>query len=401
MAQIRPFKALRPAPDLAKYVASVPYDVVNTEEARELATGNPHSFLRVIRSEIDLAPGADSHSEEAYAKAKENLQSLAEEGVLEIEEKPSLYIYRISAEGHSQTGVMCVSSVEDYQNGIVKTHEKTRPEKVEDRTKLMDTLGAQTGPVFLTCRNTDKLSSLISEATKSDALFDFEAKDGVSHTVWRVSETNPICEAFEEIPCTYVADGHHRAESANRYKEIKECSGEDLGNFFLTVIIPDNEVAILAYNRAVKKLPEGGTDSIFNTLNEVFSVSKTDNPVPSEKGTFCMYLDGQWYVLSGGPTSEDPVESLDASVLQNKVLEPVFGIDDPRTNPNIDFIGGIRGTAELEKLVDSGKAACAFSLYPVQIEELLAVADNGKLMPPKSTWFEPKLRSGLATYLLK
>ena len=406
MVQVRPFSALRPTEKTAKDVASVPYDVVNRDEARELAGKNSSSFLRVIRSDIDFENSVSPYDSSVYTKAVENLRSLEENGTLVREDEASFYVYRIKAGSHQQTGVVALSSVTDYDQGLVKIHEKTRPEKLEDRTRHMIELQAHTGPALLTFREHDGVTEILNRTVKNDPIFDFVAEDGVAHTVWQVLEDGEkLREHFSSVPASYIADGHHRVESSRLcrdsfQKENSKHSGGEAYNFFLSVLFPESELNILAYNRVVKKIPSDGAQSFLSALSDVMNIEKNGKKEPSGKGEFCMYLADDWYSLSPlEKISDDPVASLDCSILQDRVLAPLLAVEDPRTSSNVSFIGGIRGTEELERLVDSGKAQVAFSLYPVTVADLLSVADSGKTMPPKSTWFEPKLRSGVATHV--
>ncbi|OVE79814.1 hypothetical protein BVY02_02200 [bacterium J17] len=401
MAIVKAFKSLRPAPEQADQVACVPYDVINTEEARALAGDNPKSFLRVIRSEIEFGEGQDPYAEEIYQRAKDNLNALVESGALIEDQEQALYIYQIHMGDHVQTGVVGCSAVDDYDNDLVKIHEKTRPVKENDRTKHMVTLGAHTGPVFLAYKQQAEIDALVEKETKETPLYDVKAEDGVRHIVWKAKDSDAISVAFSKVPETYVADGHHRAKSSSRAREEmrsrnSQHSGDEDYNFFLSVLFPHNQLQILPYNRVIYKVSKSPED-ILNELSAYYAVDKGASPSPERKGDVSMYLDGSWYGLRplDDQPQGNPVEALDVSVLQEEALTPVFGIGDPRTDENIDFIGGIRGTEELVRLVDGGKAAVAFSMYPVSIEELFAVADQGLLMAPKSTWFEPKLRSGL------
>lgn len=407
MATLKPFKGLRPKPELVEKVASVPYDVVNTEEARELAQGNPLSFLRVIRSEIEFPEGSDPYAEEVYQRAKQNFETLVKDGVLIVEAEPSLYIYQLDMNGHIQTGVLGCCSVEEYNANLIKKHEKTRPEKENDRTRHIKTIGAQSGPVFLTYKHQPQISSLVEqEIGSSEPLYDFTAADGVRHSIWKVENPEALVAAFAEVPCTYVADGHHRIASAARCaaqmkSENPKHDGSENYNFFLSVLFPDQELQILPYNRIIYSLGDLSAADVLSKLENSYDITSDAEPEPPAKGWVSMYLEGKWYGLkskSGVPKTEDPVDSLEVSELAKKVLVPIFGIEDERTDKNVDFVGGIRGTKHLEQLVDSGKAVCAFSVFPTSIDELIAVSDADKIMAPKSTWFEPKLRSGLVIH---
>ena len=403
MADIRPFRALRPPADHAAEVASVPYDVVNTEEARALATGNPLSFLHVSRPEIDLPDGTDIYGDQVYRRAVQNFDQLIKEASLETEETPSIYLYRLIMGDHEQIGVVAVASIDEYDQDLIRKHERTRRDKEDDRTRHMLVLRAQTGPVFLTYRASREIDSMVMETMTSGSLFDFTAPDGIQHTVWRVPDPVRFVQAFREVPFLYIADGHHRAASAARARaELKEQSfghtGDEDYNFFLTVIFPDEQLKILAYNRAVRDLNGMSSADFLDAVRKSFAVEESGNAEPKQRGEWSMYLDGRWYTLrlpAGTAPPEGVVDSLDVSVLQDRLLNSILGVKDVRTDKRIDFIGGMRGVAELERLVNEGKAAVAFSLFPTTIEDLLLVSDAGEIMPPKSTWFEPKLRDGL------
>ncbi len=408
MAVIRPFSALRPEADQAAKVASVPYDVVNTEEARALAKNNPLSFLHVSRPEIDLPEGTDTYSDPVYRKAVENFDKLKSECPLVTEDVPSLYLYRLIMGEYEQIGVVACCSVDEYDEDLIRKHERTRRDKEDDRTRHITVLRAQTGPVFLTYRALREIDTMVMETTMANALFDFTAEDGVQHTIWRVPDAVRFVHAFREVPFLYIADGHHRAASAARTRaELKEQSfghtGDEEYNFFLAVIFPDDQIRILAYNRAVKDLNGLSAAEFLEALFRSFDVSKGGDGNPTKRGEWQMYLDGEWYTLNSRADAHTPdgvVESLDVSILQDRVLDPILGIKDVRTDKRIDFIGGVRGSAELKRLVDEGKAAVAFALYPTTMNDLLSVSDSGQIMPPKSTWFEPKLRDGLLTHTI-
>jgi uncharacterized protein (DUF1015 family) len=403
VAIIRPFRALRPPRDRAKSVSSVPYDVVNTEEARALAQGNALSFLHVSRPEIDLPDGIDLYSDAVYRKAVQNFQDLIKNCPLEKETEPSLYLYRLVMGNHQQIGVVACSSIDEYDRNEIRKHERTRPDKEDDRTRHMLMLRAQTGPVFLTYRQHPEIDELVSKEISHDPLYDFAAPDGVRHTIWRITDPEPFVQEFADVPLLYIADGHHRAASASRARaELKEQSfghtGREDYNYLLTVIFPDSQLQILAYNRVVRELNGLSKDEFLQQVSRQFKITENGPPAPSRRGQWSMYLDGQWYALQLSPDATLPVgtvASLDVSVLQDRLLDPILGIKDVRTDKRIDFIGGLRGTKELERLVNEGKAAVAFSLYPTTVEELLLVSDASEIMPPKSTWFEPKLRDGL------
>ncbi|HTM90830.1 MAG TPA: DUF1015 family protein [Flavisolibacter sp.] len=406
MAQIQPFRALRPHNEYAAQVASRPYDVLNSEEARKEAGDNLLSFLHVTKSEIDLPSGIDIHSEQVYEKAKENLQKLIEKKILFQDEKPCYYIYELAWKGRTQTGLVCVSSVEDYFNDVIKKHEFTRPEKEKDRIDHMRTIRAQTGNVFLACKDLKELNDVFDQwKNQNNAEYYFTANDGVTHTIWvvnSVATVDIITNLFKEkIPFTYIADGHHRAASAAKVSQQIPDSEE--AKYFLTTIFPANQLAILDYNRVVKDL-NGLTDEEFlQKLAEEFTVEKASARVsPKELHGFGMYLNKQWYQLTAKENTyrNDPIGILDVTILQENLLDKILGIADPRTDNRIDFVGGIRGLEELEKRVDSGEMKVAFSLHPVTIQQLFDIADSGNVMPPKSTWFEPKLRDGLLTHLI-
>jgi len=408
VAVIRPFRALRPHPERAESVASVPYDVVNTDEARALANGNPLSFLHVSRPEIDLPPGTDIHSDAVYRKAVENFEKLISTCPLEKEAEPSLYLYRLIMGDHEQIGIVAVCSIDEYDNSIIRKHERTRRDKEDDRTRHMLMLRAQTGPVFLTYRRSADIDEQVSAAVSAEPLYDLTASDGVRHTIWRVGETESLVKSFESVPLLYIADGHHRAASASRARaELRDQSfghtGKEDYNYFLTVIFPDSQVQILAYNRTVRDLNGLSKEQFLDEIRTQFTVTENASPEPEKRGHWSMYLDGKWYGLQLSPAATLPagtVAALDVSVLQDRLLDPILGIKDVRTDKRVDFIGGLRGTKELERLVDDGKAAVAFSLYPTTVGELLMVSDANEIMPPKSTWFEPKLRDGLLIHLI-
>jgi uncharacterized protein (DUF1015 family) len=408
VAVIRPFQALRPPVDRADRVASVPYDVVNTAEARELAANDPLSFLHVSRSEIDLADDVDPHSDLVYRKALENFQKLIEECPLETESTPSIYLYRLIMGDHEQIGVVACCSIDEYDQNLIRKHERTRRDKEDDRTHHMLTLRAQTGPVFLTYRANREIDTMMMETTMANAIFDFTAADGIQHTVWRVPDPVRFVHAFREIPFLYIADGHHRAASAARARaELKQQSfghtGDEEYNFFLAVMFPDDQLQILPYNRTVRDLNGLSSGEFLEALRKEFDVKENGNPEPASRGEWSMYLEGRWYTLhlpAGISAPQGIVDGLDVSILQDRLLDPILGIKDVRTDKRIEFIGGMRGSKELERLVNEGKTAVAFSLFPTTIEDLLRVSDAGEIMPPKSTWFEPKLRDGLLIHTI-
>ena len=404
--KIRAFKGLRPDPQHAANVASLPYDVVNTSEARELAEGNPNSFLHVVRAEIDLPEGTDLYSDPVYSKAKENLDQLQATGALVREEAPSLYIYQQVMDGHKQKGLVSVCHIDDYLNDLIKKHEKTRPQKEDDRTKLNATLNAHPGPVFLTYRDDETINASIDKITEEEPLIDFTAPDGVQHTVWRVAQTDALVSAFADVPFSYVADGHHRSASAARVGAERKANnpshtGDEDYNWFLAVNFPARQLKILPYNRLVFDLNGQSIEDFLERVKAVATVTEDVDPTPEQVGQVSMYFNNRWYGLEfAADESLDPVSRLDISRLQDSILSPILGIDDPRTSNRIDFIGGIRGTKELEKRVHNGDGPVAFSMYPVTIEQLMDIADAGATMPPKSTWFEPKLRSGLFVHTI-
>ena len=417
MARIRPFRALRPYPELAAKVASPPYDVLSSDEARVMADGNPVSFLHVNKPEIDLPQDTDPYASEVYAKGAENLGRLIEDGVYLREEKPALYLYRQVMGDHVQTGIAVGASVEEYETGRIKKHEHTRQKKEDDRTRHIDALDANTGPVFLTYKARPEIDAHVARLTEDAPVYDFVAPDGIRHTVWVVdedAERDTLVRAFSEIDDLYVADGHHRSAAATRVCQARRAAnpkhtGEEPYNFFLSMIFPDDQMMILDYNRIVRDLNGHSETELLAQIGTKFTVeplgdakaSKTDilhDPLrPGRAKSFLMYLDGRWYHLDARPGTwpDDPVARLDVAVLQDNLLAPILGIGDPRSDERIDFVGGMRGLVELEKRVDSGEFQVAFALYPTSIADLFAVADAGQVMPPKSTWFEPKLRSGL------
>jgi uncharacterized protein (DUF1015 family) len=408
VAALVPFRALRPEPAAAARVAAVPYDVVSADEARALAAGNPLSFLHVSRAEIDLPPGINPYGDEVYERAAANLATLRETAPLLVEEAPSLYVYRLRLGPHVQTGVAGCFSLHDYDRQVIKKHEHTRPDKEDDRTRHVIRLRAQTGPVFLTHRSEVGLDGLIAAATAGEPLCDFTADDGVQHMTWRVADTaaRALVTGFASVPALYIADGHHRAASAARARRHFGAAGQ-AGEWdtFLGVSFPDAQVQILPYNRIVKDLAGHSPDSFLSALRERLTVAD-GAPTPSRHGEVSMFLAGRWYSVSLGgmaastTAAAPPEERLDVSRLQALVLAPLLRIGDVRTDPRIDFVGGGRGTAELERRVTTGGAAVAFSMFPVGIGDLMAIADAGGVMPPKSTWFEPKLRDGLLSHLI-
>lgn len=414
MIHIKPFKALRPQAQSAKAVASKPYDVLNSQEAKKEAEGNAESFLHITKSEIDLSDNINVHSEAVYQKAKENLIAFIQRGILFKEDKDCFYIYQLIMHGRSQTGLVCVSSIDDYENGIIKKHEFTRPEKEKDRIDHITTTGAQTGNVFLAYRNVKSIDTIIDKwKTEKSPIYNFIADDEVQHTIWVINDEEvlkTIVNLFNtKVPCTYIADGHHRAASAAkvrqalRSKDAKADQRYPNMHHFLTTLFPANQLHIMDYNRVIKDLNGFQPDELIKKISKLFVVKPTDKPVkPKALHTLGMYVNKQWYTLQAkeGTFKQDPISVLDTSILQENILHPLLGIKDQRTDKRIDFVGGIRGVEELERKVNKGEAAIAFSLYPVRMEQLFTIADNEEVMPPKSTWFEPKLRDGLLTHLI-
>lgn len=406
MAVIKPFAALRPAPALAAQTAALPYDVYSREEARCAVAGNPLSFLNIDRPETQFPPESDMYADCVYEKAKELLHARIADGTYIREEKPCYYIYALTMNGRTQTGIVGCSSIDDYVSGVIKKHENTRLEKELDRIRHVDTCSAQTGPIFLACRSIDALRAVTKQETAKEPLFDFTSEDNIRHTVWRIMEENTIEElrkALSDLPATYIADGHHRAASAvkvglRRRAENPHHTGNEEYNFFLSVLFPDDQLLIMPYNRVVKDLNGLDKMTFLQAVSRSFLITPAgSSPVqPERKGCFGMFLEDSWYLLEAKPEiqSSDPIRGLDVSVLQDHLLTPILGIQDPRTDERIAFIGGIRGLSELERRVRLDMKI-AFSMHPTSIGELFAVADAGLLMPPKSTWFEPKLRSGI------
>lgn len=411
MAIIRPFKALRPHEKVAHLVASVPYDVVNREEAAEFAKGNPISFLRVTRSEIEMSESIDVYSKEVYQKAKENLERLINDAPMIQEKDDSLYIYKLTMGNHSQVGIAATFSVDDYDNDVIKKHEKTRKVKEDDRTNHIVTTEAQTGPVFLTYKAVANIDKIVNDTIKKNSpIYDFTAIDGIKHSIWILPQENneSIISEIAKVKNLYIADGHHRAASASRTQKVMKeknpnHNGNEEYNFFLAVLFPAEQLRIMPYNRVVHKL-KMKKDEFLKKVSVNFNIEKTNSPNPPSKRTFAMYIDKEWYLLTPNENVKEAKsygDNLDVSILQNYLLHPILGIEDPRTDTNIDFIGGIRGTDELVKLVDTEKAEVAFSMFPVTLDDLINISDAGEVMPPKSTWFEPKLRDGLLVHLIK
>ena len=399
--RIRSFKALRPSKTEAPVVSAPPYDVVNTEEARAIGAGNPISLMHTSRAEIDFAQGQDPHADAVYAKAVENFKALIEQKHLKRESKACLYIYEQQMGGNSQKGIVALCSVEEYDNGTIRKHEKTRKDKEDDRTRLTDETSANLGPVFLTYRDEKKIDAIVEEVVKNKPLFDFVDNGNVRHKGWQIPGGEEIIKLFAAIPRAYIADGHHRAASAarvgrsRREKNPKHTGNEDY-NHFLAVLFPASQLRILPYNRLVVDLKGLSTKAFLDALKNVGTLTENAPASPTGAANVSVYIDGKWYGLSfNKPWGNDPVSSLDVSMLQDRVLAPLLGIDDPRTSERINFVGGIRGTAYLEKEVNEKRAAVAFSMYPTSVKQLMDIADADQIMPPKSTWFEPKLRSGL------
>jgi uncharacterized protein (DUF1015 family) len=404
MATLKPFAALRPKPELAAQICELPYDVMSSDEARQTARGNPLSFLHVSKPEIDLPRGTDIYAPEVYAKGAANFQKLISRGALKQDSQPNFYLYRQIMGQHSQVGLVAAASCREYLRGIIKKHELTRPDKEDDRVRHIEALNSQTGPVFLTYRAKKSLDKFVAQKTAGQPEVDFTATDGVRHSAWNISgadEIKFIETQFAAIPFLYIADGHHRSAAAARVFQARQGAGES--GQFLAVIFPHNQMQILPYNRVLKDLNGNSPEQLLKKLEAVFTISKNGSATPKQKHKLGFYFQGEWQTLSFRKEflqSEDAIETLDVTLLQKNILAPVFGIDDPRTSKKINFVGGIRGTAELEKLVDSGEYACAFSMFPTSIEDLMSIADAGGIMPPKSTWFEPKLRDAMFCHLI-
>ncbi len=414
MAIIKPFNAIRPAPGLAEQVASLPYDVMNSNEAREMTKGNPYSFLHVVRAEIDLEPTTDLYDKSVYEKARDNLNQMIEDGTLVQDSEERLYIYKEVMEGRTQIGLVVCTSINDYTDGIIKIHERTRPDKEQDRINYVDYCDANTGLIFLTYRSQNTINTIINTWIETHTpVYDFTAGDGIQHTVWNIDDNEVIgslVKLFDGVDFLYVADGHHRTASAAKVGTMRReqhpgYSGDEEFNYFLSVLFPSEQLYIMDYNRVVKDLHGLSAEEFLRKVAERFDVELyqgEEQYKPVERHTFGMYLEGKWYKLTataGAYNEDDPVEQLDVSILQNNLLTPVLGIEDQRTDKRIDFVGGIRGLQELERRVAEGMKV-AFSMYPTSIDEVMAIADAGKIMPPKSTWFEPKLRSGLFVHTL-
>ena len=404
MALIKPFAAVRPKPELAARICELPYDVMSSEEARAVAAGNPLSFLHVSKPEIDLPPSTDLYDPAVYAKGKENFDRLLKDGALKQDAQAGFYLYRQILGGHSQVGIVAAASCEDYLQNVIKKHELTRPDKEEDRLRHIETLNAQTGPVFLTFRAVAALDDFFHRTISSEPDIDFTASDGVRHSAWVISEATTVREVerqFAGIPSLYIADGHHRCAAAARVYQKRNGAGHSA--FFLAVIFPHDQLQILPYNRVLKDLNGLTAEALLNKLDAAFIIKTNGAARPTRQHELGFYFQGQWRTLHFRPrfaATSDPIEKLDVTLLQKYVLDPVFGIDDPRTSTRIHFVGGIRGTTELERLVDGGEYSCAFSLFPTRIEDLMTIADAGGIMPPKSTWFEPKLRDAMFCHLI-
>ncbi len=409
MATIVPFKALRPKPELAAKLASAPYDVLNSAEAKQEVKGNASSFLHITKAEVDLPDNTDTHSNEVYEKAKENLDAFIRKQILFRELKPCYYIYQLIMNGRSQTGLVCGSTVDDYENNIIKKHEFTRPEKEQDRINHIKTSGAQTGNVFLAYRNIEEIDALIGKwKTIHEPVYDFVAEDKITHTIWVVNDNKTIDSITDlfatKVPFTYIADGHHRAASAAKVRQALGSAATEGADYFLTTLFPSNQLHIMDYNRVVKDLNGLSPADFLKHLQADFDCELVGKTVyqPKALHSFGMYLDGNWYKLTAKKDSytNDPIGVLDITILSEKILDKLLGIKDQRTDKRIDFVGGIRGLTALEKRVTSGEMMVAFSVYPVSIPQLFDIADSGNVMPPKSTWFEPKLRDGLLTHLI-
>ncbi|NOZ02689.1 MAG: DUF1015 domain-containing protein [Deltaproteobacteria bacterium] len=410
MSVIRPFRAFRPRPELAARIASFPYDVVDSDEARELAKGNPYSFLHVGKPEIDLDPSISLYDKRVYAKGAENLNKLIRDRALIRDESPCLYLYQQTMDGHSQVGVVCACSVREYEQGLIKRHEHTRKAKEDDRTRHVTETNANAEPVFLTYRAVLDIDAVVDRVRERAPACDIITEDGVGHTVWVMSdptETEELVELFMGVPALYIADGHHRTAAAVRHGQAarslaRNPTGDEPYEFFMAVVFPDRQLRIMDYNRVVMDLNGLSEDAFLERLAHSFRVEPATGPRPERKGEFGMYLDGKWRLLTareGTWPADDPVRGLDASILQDNLLGPILGIRDPRSDNRIDFVGGIRGTDELEKRC-RGDWKVAFTLFPTSLDQLMSVADSGRVMPPKSTWFEPKLRSGLIVRML-
>lgn len=406
MSLIRPFAALRPVPQHAEDVVAPPYDVLNSDEARQRAAGKPWSFLHISKAEIDLPPDTDVYDPAVYAKAAENMRHMIEQGVLMREAKPCYYVYQLRMGDHVQTGLVAAASVKDYDSNRIRKHEFTRPAKEDDRVRQIEALNAQTGPVLLAYKSQPDVDDLLQQATQGESVYDLRADDGIGHRLWAIEDEaliETLTRAFDAMPAIYIADGHHRSAAASRVAASKARGEDDMSGYFLSVIFPHTQMKIFDYNRVVTDLNRLSIQQFIERIGERFQCEKHSAPVkPGQPGEFGMYLDGEWYRLNIDPkwVPDDPVARLDVSLLANHLLEPVLGISDPRTDARIDFVGGIRGLDGLEKRVNSGEMAVAFSMFATRMEDLMAVADVNEVMPPKSTWFEPKLADGLVSHVL-
>lgn len=406
MATIRPFRALRPDPEHAQRVSCVPYDVVSKSEARAFIEANPLSFLRVTRPKAVFPKGSKPALEEIFERARQNLQEFIDNGILVADPNRAYYVYQLSSDEHTQTGLVACLPLDEYEHGVIKKHEKVRPDKVEERTAHLLALRAQTGLILLTFRNTDDIEELLEEAVYEKPIYDFVCTDGIRQRVWRIEDMSPWTEAFRYVPSIYIADGHHRIESALRAREVlrqgnPDHRGDEPYNFVMAGLFPAEQLRILPYNRVIKDLNGLDKETFFDQLRDHFIIADTVEKTPKRPGVISMYIDGEWWKLRFNPrdtSGSDPVKNLDVSILQDGVLGPVLGIDNVTTDERIVFVGGRRGTAELERIVDAGEARVAFSLYPTAMEDLLAVSDMGQVMPPKSTWFDPKLKDGLLVH---
>jgi len=404
--RIHAFNAWRPRADIAGQVASTPYDTVDTAEALALAEGNPMSFLHINRPEIDLPEGTDLYSDPVYAKAAENFKAFQEKGWIVKEDRPMLYLYAQTMGDHTQTGIVCCAHIDDYINDVIKKHEFTRKDKEDDRTRHTATINGQIGPVFIAYRDVQAINDFLNPIAAGEPIYDFVAEDDVRHQVWLIEDTATVEKLFEDVPVSYIADGHHRSASAvrvgsERRKANPNHTGDEEYNWFLSVIFPASQLKILPYNRAVKDLNGLSEEDFLAKVKEQFTVTENPDLSPTATRNISMYVGGKWYGLSWPEVeSDNPVEKLDVSTLQNRILTPLLGVDDPRTSTRIKFVGGIRGPEELSRLVDDKGFAVGFSMYPTTIEQLMSIADAGQTMPPKSTWFEPKLRTGLLSHSL-
>jgi uncharacterized protein (DUF1015 family) len=412
MARIEPFKGLRPTKDIVSKLASPPYDVLNSAEAKKLTVDNPYSFLRVSKAEVDLPDGVDLYSDEVYNKARENFSKFIADKLMVQDQKKLFYLYKQVWENHVQVGLVVGASCQDYQDDVIKKHEYTREDKEKDRMRHIETLAAHTGPVFLTFKHNDRIDGLFQKGMQQEPEYDFTKTNGVRHIFYVLEDEGLISElqaAFARVDVLYVADGHHRSAAATnvkikRQQENPNHTGNEEYNFFLAVIFPDNQMKILPYNRVVKDLNGLSKAEFFAKIGEKFDCVETSEKSPQKSGEFCIYIEGQWYKLTakqGSFDKNDAVACLDVSIMQNNLLDPVLGIKNPRKDKRIDFVGGIRGTGELERLVDSGEFQVAVSFFPTTIQQLFKVADSGNVMPPKSTWFEPKLEDGLVIHMLE